>query len=145
MTKKLNEEVNEGQKEVIFDILLKNNFNLAWPGNGRTKLINDPNSDLKTDDIELNNVQYNQHSKRQIHINLNGIGTGDKKCILHFNVDGQNYGEPIILNIKIKEDLIGKFRAQFELSENDYSDDRISTALKKNKGDFAKAFESLFE
>jgi len=56
LTKKLNEEVNEGQKEVIFDILLKNNFNLAWPGNGRTKLINDPNSDLKTDDIELNKL-----------------------------------------------------------------------------------------
>ena len=144
LTKELNKEVNEGQGEVIFDVILKNNFNIEWPGNGRTKLINDPNSDLKINDIILNNEQHNQNSEQKIHINLDGIGPGDKKCILHFNVDGQNYGEPIILNIKIKEDLIRKFRDQFGLSDYDYDDKKISEALKKNGGDFNKSFESFF-
>ena len=60
MTKELIKEANEGQEEVIFDVKLRNNFNLAWPGEGRTKLINDPNSDLKTNDIILNKIQENR-------------------------------------------------------------------------------------
>ena len=56
----------------------------------------------------------------------------------------------IILNIKnIKknndDEIVSKFRKEFNLNENDYDNKRILEALKIANNDFNKAFKSLFQ
>ena len=98
LEKKVNEFV---ENEVKFQITIKNNFNSEWPGNGRTKLINDKLSDIKSNDIILNNLKFGQNQSIIIILNIKNIRVGLKKCIFHFSVDGKIYGNPLILKVNV--------------------------------------------
>ena len=63
---------------------------------------------------------------------------------MNFNVDGQNYGNLLVLTIKIKEGKITEFRNKFDLSEEDYTKGKLIEILKKNNYNEDKAFEELF-
>ena len=143
----LNKEVFENtDKEIEFKIMIKNNYNLKWPENQKTKLINDKNSDIKTKDIILNSLEKGQYQLVQFKLNIDKMEEGMKKCIFHFNVNNANYGEPLILTVNIKEDeRISKFRNEFGLNKKDYSGKRLLDALQKVNFDQAKAFDSLFQ
>ena len=135
------------KREVEFKIMIKNNYNQQWPSNGRTKFIIDKNSDLKANDIILNNLKEKQYYLLQIKIDLNELKIGKYKCIYNFIVDGKIYGNPLILTISIKEEEkeVQNFRKEFCLSINDYSHQRLLKVLTDAKYDFAKAFDSLFQ
>ena len=122
--------------------LINDNKNCEWPPNGRTKLISDEKSDLQITSILLESKQNVQLVN--ICCGLACRNPGIKKCILNFNVDGKNYGEPIILTVKINEDLVQVLRDEFSLSKEDYPDEIILNALKSNNNDIYKAFGSLF-
>ena len=80
-------------KEVTFIVILKNIGNLQWP-NGKTQLLNDKNSDIKSNNYVLKNLKKGEHQEVNIKLNLDKMRAGNKKCIFHFNVNGKNYGEP---------------------------------------------------
>ena len=63
---------------------------------------------------------------------------------MNFNVDGQNYGNLLVLTIKIKEGKITEFRNKFYLSEEDYPKGKLIEVLKKNNYNEDKAFAELF-
>ena len=143
----IKEVIENTDKEVEFKINIKNNNNFPWPGNGKTKLINDKNSDIKTNDIILNNLQTNQNQYLKIKLNIDNMEPGMKKCIFHFNVNNVTYGEPLILNVNIKgvKEEISKFRKEFSLNEKDYDSKRLLEVLEKANFDYNKAFDSLFQ
>ena len=89
-------------------------------------------------------LKKDQFQALKFDCNIKNAKPGNKKIILHFNVDGQNYGEPIILEININEDIVDKFRKEYNLSKEEYSDERILKALKKYKNDFNNAFSSFY-
>ena len=131
-------------KEVTFIVLLKNIGNLQWP-NGKIKLSYDKNSDIKSTNYVLKSLKNGDRQEVNIKLNLDKMRAGNKKCIFHFNVNGKNYGEPLILNVNIKEDEnVIKLRNEYKLSEKEYDSKRLLDALKKNNNDLSKAFDSLF-
>ena len=132
-------------KEVSFVVLLKNIGNLQWPGNGKTQLINDNNSDIKSNNFKLKALKNGENQDINIKLKLDNMKAGEKKCIFHFSVEGKNYGEPLILNVNIKEnENVIKMRNEFGLSQKEYDSKRLLEALKKTNNDSAKAFDSLF-
>lgn len=127
--------------------MIKNNYKQQWPSNGRTKFIIDKNSDLKANEIILNNLKEKQFYLLKINIDLKKLKVGKYKCIYNFIVDGKIYGNPLILTLSIKEEEkeVQNFRKEFSLSINDYSHQRLLKALKDANNDFNKAFDSLFQ
>ena len=127
--------------------MIKNNYNQQWPSNGRTKFIIDKKSDLKANDIILNNLKEKQYYLLQIKIDLKELKIGNYKCIYNFIVDGKIYGNPLVLTVNIKEEEkeVQNFRKEFYLSTNDYGHQRLLKAIKDANYDFAKAFDSLFQ
>ena len=80
---------------------------------------------------------------------------GEYKLSYKFYINGKPIGEKLTLRIIVKEkmfdneieqnlDKIKEFREAFNLSEEDYSDDRLLEVLKKNDFEFEKSFEKLF-
>ena len=145
MNKDLQKEAVEfHDKQVIFDVTLKNIGVLQWP-KGKTKLINDPKSDIKEKEIILADLQKDKDQKVKIPLNLANVKAGEKKCIYHFNVEGKNYGNPLILKVIMKEDEnVVKLRNEFGLSEKEFDSAKLFDALKKNNNDLYKTFGSLF-
>ena len=133
-------------KEIEFQIMIKNNSDLPWPAN-RTKLINDKqNSNIQCQDFILNNLNKDQIQSLTIKLKFNNEDEGMKKCVFNFSVDNKIYGQPIILNVDIKEDPdVKEFRDLFNLSKEDYNSKKLKDALIKFQGDKNKAFDSLFE
>ena len=146
MNNDLQKKVTEFKdKEVNFEVSLKNIGILNWP-KGKTKLINDPKSDLKANNMDLPDLQINKEQKIKITLNIEKMRAGEKQCIYHFNVEGKNYGNPLILKVIMEEDEnVIKMRTEFELSTEEYDSEKLFNALKKNNNDINKAFSSLYQ
>lgn len=65
----------------------------------------------------------------------------DYKININFNVKGKNYGEPIILNVRLVTE-VEAFKKRFDLDEVGFSDQEILALLQKNKT-WEDAFQSL--
>ena len=88
--------------------------------------------------------------------NLSGYDIGEYKLVFLFWSGGRIYGENITAMIKIIEkddkkteidnniEKIQEFRETFNLSEEDYSDEKLLEILKDNDFNFENAFSSLF-
>jgi len=107
--------------------------------------MNDKDSDIKSDNINLRSLKTGESEKINIILNLDGIKPGNKQSIFHLNIEGKNYDESLTLNVNVKEhEKIIKLRELFHLSIEDFDSDKLFNALKKNKFDENKTFESLF-
>jgi len=140
-------EVDEEDETVSFKIFVKNNKELPWPEK-KTKFILDNKSSIKTlknKNIELNPLQFKQYQQLGIEFDLKNIDPGEYQCFLNFNVDGHNYGNILVLTIKIKEGKITDFRENYSLSKEDFTKGKLIESLKKNNYDEEKAFIELFE
>jgi len=119
------------------------NTGLDWPFN--TILMNDKDSDIKSDNIKLSFLKNGESKTISIILNLHKIKPGIKKCIFRLNVKGENYDNPLILKVNVKEhEEIVKLRELFGLSIEDYDSDKLLDALKKSNFNLEKTFESLF-
>ena len=143
LEKDLNKEAELPKfKQIYFEFTIKNT-GLNWPLN--TKLMNDKDSDIKSDNINLRSLKTGESEKINIILYLDGIKPGNKKSIFHLNIEGKNYDESLTLNVNVKEhEKIIKLRELFHLSIEDFDSDKLFNALKKNKFDENKTFESLF-
>ena len=88
--------------------------------------------------------------------NLGRYADGEYKVIYLFYTEGKIRGEKITAIVKIKEkdnkkseveenmEKINEFRDTFNLSEEEYSNEKIFEILKDNDFNFESAFSSLF-
>jgi len=147
--------IYEGTEEKEIEIVMKNNGNEKWPKG--TKLIFDKSSKIKGDDIILEPQNVGEEKKYLIVLkNMKELKEGQYKAILTFNVDGINHGEKLglVINIKKKEkkedniekniDKIKEFRETFNLSEEEYPNEKILGILMENNFNFEDSFTSLF-
>lgn len=147
--KDLSREITEFiDEEVNFTIMLKNICNLKWPGEEKTKLINDKKSDIKANDIILKSLGKDECQKINITLKVgNLLASTNRQCVLNFNVDGVNYGNPLILMINVKKhqdhDKVVRFREDYYIPPN-FSYKTLLEILEKTNYDYAKAFELLF-
>ncbi len=138
-------------KQTYMQIKIKvtNNGENQWIEN-KTQLICSQDSNLKITDIKLKPLKTNQSQDIAILVDhLDELSEGEYKIILEFVVNKKKFDEPItiILQCEANKDLehIKLFRINFELDENDYSDEQLYEALKKSNFDYEKAFYSLFD
>ena len=154
---KLQLNLNKGSNEGKIKIILKNNGKESWPIN-KTKLIFDKDPNIKSEDIILNPQKPDETNSYDIIFKqIENYTVGEFKFSLWFNVDGQTYGDKIIITLKIIEkekqkneieenmDKIKEFLEDFGLTEGECSNEKILEHLKKNNFDFEKTFNSLFE
>ena len=147
--------VYEGTEKEKMEITLKNNGNKTWPKNTKFKII-EP-SDFNLDDIILSQQKPNEEKSYYIYFNnLNNYKIGEYQISLAFCCDEKIYGETLVVRVKIKEinnsnkdieeniDKIIEFRETFNLSEDEYPNDKILTILQENNFNFEEAFGSLF-
>lgn len=134
-------------KEIDFELQIKNNGNLPWPEDGKAKLVveNKNENEIKINDIKLDNLQKNQVQTLKVNLDIKSTENGTKKIILNFNVDGRNYGKPIILQLDVEENQkVKEMRELFNLQKEDYPDQLLYEKLKKVDFDTEEAFNSLF-
>jgi hypothetical protein len=148
-------EIGEGEDEAKIEVVLKNNKNNKWPMNN-AKLTLDNNSNIVGDDVVLEPQDFNQQKNYIFKLKgLSQCSKGEHKLYLFFRVNGEQYGDKIIVTLIIKEKVnktdgendkkhIKEFRDLYGLLEEDYKDDDLLNALKKYNYDYTSAFSSLF-
>ena len=147
--------IYRGTNEAKFEIYLKNTGTKAWDKD--TKLILDRSSDCLSDEIKLDPQKPNEERSYKVTIrDLRDCTIGEYKVVFKFCSGGKIYGDNITAMVKIIEkdnkneeitenlDKIQEFRDTFNLSEDDYSNERILEILKDNDYNFENAFSSLF-
>ena len=147
--------IYKGSEKADFEIYLKNNGNKKWAND--SKLIIDPTSKCKADEIILDSQMPNEEKSYKVIIkDLKNYSEGDYKIIFLFYSGGKIRGEKIVALIRIKKkddkkneidkyiDKIQEFRDTFNLSEDEYSNGKLLEILKENDFNYEKAFSSIF-
>ena len=147
--------IYHGTDEVKQEIIVKNNGNKQWPVNTKFKILE--KSDIYANDIILSPQKpEEQKSYYLIFKNLSNYQVGEYQANIAFFVDDKIYGDKLVIRIKIREidnqdeeikgylDTINEFRDTFNLSEDEYPNDKILDILKENDFNFEAAFSSLF-
>ena len=147
--------INKGSEEVNFEINLKNNGEKTWDNDA--KLLIDPSSNCKVDEVILSPQNPNEEKSYKVKVkDLKNYSVGDYKVIFSFYSGGKIHGEKIVAIIRIKEendinneiaeniDKIHEFRDTFNLSEDDYPNEKILEILKKYNFNYEDAFCFLF-
>ena len=142
----------EDEQNAIFEFNILNTCEFDFPGNGRTRLIEDTNkSQIKLNDIIIENekgLKYGEKAKINITIsnkNIQKINLGKNNICLILNINGQNIGNPINLNLIFKSKKVEEFRDEFNLDEKEYSDKILYEILQRNNFDLAQSFTYLFD
>jgi len=155
-TSQLSTEIYQGTKEAKIDIILKNNGNEIWPMNNTKLIIDKSSSTLTIDDIVLEPQKPGEQKNYcAIFKGLSGAAIGEYKSYLSFCVNNEFIGKKLALTVKIKNidtmieigkniDIINKMRKAYNISEKDFSNERLLKALKKYKNNIDSAFASLF-
>jgi len=147
--------IYEGTDQAEFEIFLKNNGKKTWASDSKIKI--DPSSSLKINDIDLKQQKSNEERRYKVVIkNLGEKTIGEYKIFFLFYTNKNIIGDKITAMVKIKEkdneksemeenmDKILEFRDTFNLSEDDYSNEKIFEILKDNDFNFENAFSALF-
>ena len=150
----LTQYIYEGTEEVRIDILIKNNGNKTWPKNSKFKI--EESSIFKIDDIILRQQRPGEEGKyTAIFQNLKNIPHGEYLANFLFCVNGEVFGEKLVIKINIKDnninselennrDKINEFRDTFSFDKIEYPDDVLLGILKDNDFNMEAAFSSMF-
>ena len=149
LTKDLNFEIEKGTKEAKFEILIKNFNGLPWDNNSAKFVCDKYSSDISTLDITLPPLQIGQQTKVLFEYSgLDDLPEGDYKSIFSFYVNNNIYGDNLIINIKIVDyalrDTIKNLRNEYEIAEEDFSDEKIKNLIIKYNCDKEKVLDELF-
>ena len=145
-----------GTENAEFEIFLKNSGDKQWPDD--SKLIVDNNSDLFPEEVRLDAQKANEEKQYKVTLkDLEGKAAGEYNIYFSFHSGEKIYGERIHALIKIKEkendedkeiekyiDKINEFRETFNLTEDEYSNEKVLDILKENDLNFENAFSALF-
>ena len=153
---KLSSYIYEGTDEAKIEIILKKNGKKDWPKDC-TKLIFDRASNIEGEDIVLEPQKSGEQKiYHAIFKKVSKYTVGEYKSYLLFCVNDETFGEKLELTVGIKEnknkseideniERINEFREIFELDNNEeFTNEKLLEALKKNNFDYDQAFSSLF-
>jgi hypothetical protein len=146
----------EGTEEGKIEIILKNNGNQTWPED-RTTLQFERESQINGNEIILRPQKPGEEGKYEIILDgLKTFAPNQYKSYLGFFVCNEEFGEEIVLTINIKEkntnkkemeenmDKVKEFRNLFDLSLEEYSDEKLFEILKQNNFNYEESFSQLF-
>jgi hypothetical protein len=141
--KKLKFYLTNSSKNELIHLTIKNNCELNWPENETKLICNESDSLIFLKDIILPPLKSGNEKDIEIELIIPSELPMEEeyKVEINFNVKGKNYGEPIILNIKLVTE-VEAFRKRFDLNEEIFSDQNILEALQKNKT-WEEAFQNL--
>ena len=89
--------------EIKFEIDIKNSSFIDFPGNGKTKLINDKvKTNIKIQDRVIDEIKAGESKKIILNIPKNLLNLGKNEINLYLNIDGKNCGNQITLIIFYK-------------------------------------------
>ena len=145
--------IQKGFEEIKFAIEIENNGLFPWPKNKTFLEIDNSKSSINAQNIQLEPL--NPGIKAPVIIIVNQINKykPGKYCIcLDFKIDGQKYGESILINIEIIENInkiknktvIEAFRKEYGFKKSDFSDTIIGNALEKYHN-FENVEQIIFE
>ena len=151
----LQQYIYEGTDCAEIPLMLKNEGAFVWPKNF-TKLVFEKKYNIKGKDVELNGLEPGQ--EEQYIAKIEGLGNlpvGEYETGVYFNIKGRNCGNMMKIKIfiiqkqkdvdpKIKyKNEIQRFRDEYEIKKEEFSDDEIYDLLKSNDFDLEKAFKCL--
>ena len=150
----LSVSIYEGTEKAEFEIFLRNKGQIKWAED--SKLIVDKNSsDIIIEEIPLiQQIPKEEKSYKIIVNDMKRYEQGEYKIIFLFYSGGKIHGEKITALIKIQKnpkdeinkyiDKINQFRKTFNLSEDEYSNEKIFKTLKDYNFNFENAFSSFY-
>ena len=146
----LQQYVYQGTESTKIPLILKNTGLFPWPPNA-TKLIFDKNYQIRGKTVNLNSLDKNE--EQQCDVTIEGLGqlpVGEYESGVYLNINGINIGKMIKMKVIIKEkendpidqyiETIKKFRTEYNLDQNEYSNDDLYNILMSNEFDLEKAF-----
>ena len=149
----LQQYIYEGTDCAEIPLMLKNEGSFVWPKNF-TKLVFEKKYNIKGKNVELNGLEPGQ--EEQYIAKIEGLGNlpvGEYETGVYFNIKGSNCGNMMKIKIFIiKKDVdpkikykneIKRFRDEYDLKKEEYSDDEIYDILESNDFDLEKAFKCL--
>ena len=144
-----NKKIIEDSKEnVKFEFSIINKSKIAFPQGGKTKLIIDKTkTKINMGDIAIEpevGLKPENIAKISLLVERKDLKKGDNKIIFFLNIEGKNIGNPITLNVGVKNKAVEDFRQTFNLNEKDYDDGKLLSLLQKYKFNKEEAFSSLF-
>jgi hypothetical protein len=133
-------------------LLLKNNGLYRWPPN--TKLVFEKKFKIFGKDVILDSLEPKQEKKFIVKIEgLKDLPLGEYEAGAYFNIKDRNHGNMIKMKITvIKREVepkikykkeIDRFRDEYGLKEEEYSDDDLYDILLSNDFNLEKAFMCL--
>ena len=143
----------KGIKELFIDIVINNNGKLDWPKDDIFLKSDDKYSQIPSKEIKIISLKTGWESEERIVFNnLEDKLPGIYKSYIYLNINGRKYGKPMIIEIEILENeeekrinnSINKMRNEYQIPQNEISDEQLKNALIKNDFDSKKAFQYLF-
>ena len=148
LTKNPTVEIDVGTKQINYEFIIKCSNSLPWIKG--TKLVcNKMHSNIICHDIELPELQIGQQTKVCCQFNnLDNLDVGKHKTIYEFYVNDKLYGNPLVINIEIKNNdlnnAMNKLRNEYGLKKEDHSDEKLKGLLTKHNNDLSKVINELF-
>ena len=147
--------IYENTESTTIKVEIENNGSQVWPENN-TKLKFDTKTQIKGEDLILKPQKPQEKMNYEIQFNnLSEYKEGTYETYMYFFINEENYGERLVLKIIIKKKAISEveqnlekikeFRELFDLSDSDYTNEKLYNALKNSDFDMELAFSTLFE
>ena len=145
-------QIEEGEDEINYEIIIKNNGIIQWPLRG-AKLIPNKQKNIKGKVIILDPLKPGEQKKYIAKFDeLKGFPPGNYYAGFIFEINGKKIGDNLDLNILINErkddenkKKIEDLRHQFSSGLDGYSDEKLLEVLEANDFDKGSAFCSLFD
>jgi hypothetical protein len=141
LTKNLNFTIKKGTSEAIFKIICENDGEFPWPKNKTILSTDKSKSNIKIQDILMEPL--NPRSKCTFDIKFRNMGRlqeGKYYSYLDFKVEGKKYGNSILINVEVIDDIKTKYkpiidvvRDEYNLDKNAASDTLIARGIDKTK------------
>ena len=146
LTKELDLVASKGTKQVVFTLELENNGKFPWPKN-KTTLSNDlTKSIIQMKEIVLKPLNPGEITSVNVMLNeIDKFKAGEYYCYLDFKVDGKNYGNNIVIKIKITDkDIKSENETVIEVSKKHYNLPKSIASDIKSEGIYPpKTFENM--
>ena len=149
----LQQYIYMGTDTAEMTLMLKNSGAYYWPPN-KTKIVFDKKCEIKGEDSLLNSLRPGEEQKCVVKIGgLKNLPVGEYETGVYFNIRGKNCGNMMKMKIIIiKRDVepkikykneIKRFRDEYTLKEDEYSDEDLYSILESNDFNLEKAFRCI--
>ena len=136
--------INNENDKVYLEFTIINKSNKAFPGNGKSKLVFYKNNISLIKEINLRALNPGQKEKIKINFNEEKFYGKFNIIMMGLKIEGKLIDKPIAFKVIDKILTIEDFRIEYNLSEDDFSDERLLDILKKYDYKSEDAFDSMF-